>query len=73
MYTCSKAHFCCGDCLDLDLLDQRGLEDSKLGSESGIEDDMLSWQVSVSRAENKDDEEDTISAHNQSEIGSYVR
>ena len=69
MYTCSKAHFCCGDCLDLDLLDQRRLEDSKLGSESGIEDDMLSWQV----VENKDDEEDTISAHNRSEIGSYVR
>ena len=47
--------------MDLELVEQRMLEDRKFGSESGIEDDML-------RQEERESESSTIS-----DVGSYVR
>ena len=47
--------------MDLELVEQRMLEDRKFGSESGIEDDML-------RQEERESESCIIS-----DVGSYVR
>ena len=61
IWTCAQGHLLCGDCVDLELVEQRMLEDRKFGSESGIEDDML-------RQEERESESCTIS-----DVGSYVR
>merc|ERR1711953_834620 len=61
VWTCALGHVLCGDCVDLEEVEQNLLEDRKLGSESGIEDDML-------RQEERESESCTIS-----DLGSYVR
>ena len=54
--------------MDLDLL-----EDTKRVSESGIEDDSSSLQTISGLIEDKEEEEETVSAHTFSYRGSYMR
>ena len=70
VWTCGQGHLLCGECVDLEVLEvleQNLLEDRKLGSESGIEEDMrLEEERESERSERS--ESCTIS-----DVGSYVR
>ena len=61
VWTCTQGHLLCGDCVDLEMVEHNVLEDRKLGSESGIEDDL-----------GRQEERESESCSN-SDVGSYVR
>ena len=63
VWTCGQGHLLCGECVDLEMLEVL-LEDRKLGSESGIEEDMRLEE----ERESERSESCTIS-----DVGSYVR
>ena len=66
MWTCQNGHPICGDCIDIDKLED--------DTESGIGDDMLSEASSVSTNTTRDsNDKSVVDSFSGLEISSYVR
>ena len=68
MWTCQNGHPICGDCIDIDKLED------DTATESGIGDDMISEASSVSTNTTRDsNDKSVVDSFSGLEISSYVR
>ena len=72
VWSCTKGHPVCGECIDIDNIDCDDTATS-VHTESGIEDDISLLSSNLSSQTSQTSEQSLVGSMSQMEISSYVR